>query len=194
MNTKGWQGRLRMSERFSNSHPALFLDRDGIINIDHGYVYKQEDFEFTQGIFDLVKLFSDKGYLIFVITNQSGIGRGYYTESDFHLLTQWMLDTFKKHHISIERVAYCPHTPEKNCSCRKPNTALINEILKTYTIDLAASYLIGDKQSDIDLAINAHICNAIYIGRETIQKSTYSFKTVSECKHYLEQQKILEKN
>lgn len=88
---------------------ALFLDRDGIINIDHGYVYKIEDFEFTKGIFKLLHLFIQKGYLLFIVTNQSGIGRGYYSLDDFDTLTQWMLKRFEEEHISIAK-CFIVHT------------------------------------------------------------------------------------
>ena len=165
---------------------ALFLDRDGIVNVDHGYVYKIEDFEFVKGIFDLVRIFAKKGYLIFVVTNQSGIGRGYYTEEDFTVLTQWMTESFKQEGISIEKVSYCPHAPEANCHCRKPEIGMIEEALKTYSIDLPASWMIGDKQSDMDLARNAGLGHSIYIGQKKIQNSTYNFGSILACKSYLE--------
>ena len=160
---------------------ALFLDRDGIINIDHGYVYKTDNFEFTEGIFDLVKLFSDAGYLIFVVTNQSGIGRGYYREADFKKLTSWMKKEFETHEIPIEAVYYCPHAPEANCHCRKPETGMIEEALKEYPIDLSASWMIGDKQSDIDLAHNAGIGHTIAVGKQTFSGAQYCCNTIKEC-------------
>lgn len=165
---------------------ALFLDRDGIINVDHGYVYKIEDFEFVKGIFDLVRIFSNRGYLIFVVTNQSGIGRGYYSEEDFQKLTAWMKDEFKKNGIEISQVCHCPHSPDAGCSCRKPETGMIEEVLKTYSIDLPVSWMIGDKQSDMDLAKNAGLGHAIYIGHDKIQNSSYNFGSILECKSYLE--------
>ena len=161
---------------------ALFLDRDGIINIDHGYVYKIEDFEFTEGIFDLVKLFTDAGYLIFVVTNQSGIGRGYYSEEDFTILTNWMIEEFKKQALKIEKVYYCPHSPEDKCHCRKPQTGMIEQALADYPVDLANSWLIGDKQSDIDLARNAGLGKSVYIGNNTIKNCTYKFITIEACR------------
>lgn len=161
---------------------ALFLDRDGIINVDHGYIYKIEDFEFVDGIFDLVKLFSDAEYLIFVVTNQSGIGRGYYNEEDFTTLSNWMVEEFKKKNITIEKVYYCPHSPEDKCLCRKPQTGMIEQALKDYPIDLPNSWLTGDKQSDIDLAKNANIQNSIYIGNKNITNATYYFNSILECR------------
>ena len=170
---------------------VLFLDRDGIINIDHGYVYKVENFEFTEGIFDLLKLFIKEDYLLFIVTNQSGIGRGYYSEEDFQLLTSWMLDEFKKENIHIVSVHHCNHGPEENCACRKPQTGMVDEILSQNSIDLANSWLIGDKQSDIDLAHNANIGHTIAIGERDINNWTYSFKTILECKLFLEEKKVI---
>ena len=161
---------------------ALFLDRDGVINIDHSYVYKIEDFEFTEGIFELLRFFINKGYLLFIVTNQSGIGRGYYREEDFQTLTSWMLDAFKKENINIVSVQHCNHAPEENCACRKPATGMVDEILSQYSIDLVNSWLIGDKQSDIDLAVNTKIGNSIAIGEREMVNFTFSFKTIAECK------------
>ena len=169
---------------------ALFLDRDGVINIDHGYVYEVEKFEFNEGIFDLLQFFLKKGYLLFVVTNQSGIGRGYYTQDDFFKVTEYMLTEFKKKEINIEVVEYCQHAPEENCACRKPQVGMIKRILERYEIDLENSWLIGDKQSDIDLAINSHICNTIAIGERQIENATYTFQTISECKVYFTSKKI----
>ena len=166
---------------------ALFLDRDGIINVDHGYVSQIDKFEFTKDIFDLLHFFRDAGYLLFIVTNQSGIGRKYYTQKDFDTLTQWMIESLHEKHIDIEEVQYCPHRPKDNCHCRKPATGMIDNILKKYPIDLQKSWIIGDKQSDIDLAVNANIQNSIAIGDKNIINSTYSFDSIGQCKEYLEE-------
>ena len=168
---------------------ALFLDRDGIINVDHGYVCKIEEFEFTDGIFELLQLFNKEGYLLFIVTNQSGIGRGYYTKEAFETLTEWMIETLHVHGIDIKEVQYCPHTPKENCHCRKPETGMIDNILQTYPIDLKHSWMIGDKQSDIDLARNAHIGSSIAIGDKVLEHSDYSFRTILECTEYLQENK-----
>ena len=167
-------------------HKALFLDRDGIINIDHGYVYKIEDFEFTEGIFELLRIFIEEGYRLFVVTNQSGIGRNYYTQDDFLTLTKWMVEEFKKREINIEVVEHCPHAPELNCACRKPATGMIDNILKKYEIDLENSWMVGDKQSDIDLAKNADIAHTVAVGERTILNASYSFKTIVNFKLFIE--------
>jgi len=164
---------------------ALFLDRDGVINVDHGYVYEIEKFEFNEGIFELLRTFHQKGYLLFIVTNQSGIGRGYYREEDFQKLTAWMLGELKKEQIDIVCVEHCNHAPEEKCSCRKPQTGMIDRILLHHEIDLANSWLIGDKQSDIDLAHNTKIGHTIAIGEREINNASYTFKTVLECNQKL---------
>ena len=168
---------------------ALFLDRDGIINVDHGYVSDIEDFEFSEGIFALLECFRDAGYLLFVITNQSGFGRGYYTESDFHTLTTWMIEAFMSKGIAIEKVFYCPHTPDNHCHCRKPDIGMIEQALSEYPLDLKHSWMIGDKVSDITLAANAGIGNAIYIGDAPLPRATLSFASISACTRYFQENK-----
>lgn len=161
---------------------ALFLDRDGIINVDHGYVYKIEEFEFMPKIFDLCKLAVEKGYLIIVITNQSGIGRGKYTELDFEKLTKWMNEQFSINSIYITDVFYCPHHPEKaidhylkTCDCRKPAPGLINQAVSKYQIDVNKSVFIGDKQSDMLAAESAGVKTRVLFSNNTSNnKNLYS--------------------
>lgn len=160
---------------------ALFLDRDGIINVDHGYVNRIEDFTFNDKIFELMHLFIQNHFKLFIVTNQSGIGRGYYSLDDFKTLTKWMLKELKLRDIEIETVKFCQHSPEAKCGCRKPQTGMIDEILKEYNIDLKSSWMIGDKQSDIDLATNAKIAKSISIGDRDIVGSDYHFRTIEEC-------------
>lgn len=138
---------------------ALFLDRDGVINIDKGYVHKIEDFEFVEGIFDLCTYFQGQGYLLIVVTNQSGIGRGYYTEADFRLLTDWMMAQFKNRGILISKVYHCPDHPAITgpSSRRKPNPGMLLEAAEEFDLDLSASILIGDKPSDVEAAERAGI-------------------------------------
>ena len=145
------------------SNKALFLDRDGVINIDHGYVYKIKDFDFVSGIFVLSRKAIQKGYKIFVITNQAGIARGYYSENDFEIITQWMIGQFKKKSINILDVYHCPHLPDSNCNCRKPQPGMLIEAQKKHNIDMKKSWLIGDKESDISAAINSGITNTILV-------------------------------
>ena len=131
---------------------ALFLDRDGVVNLETNYVHRVEDFIFIDGIFDLCRKFHSKGYLLFIITNQAGIARGLYTEEQFQNITSWMLHEFKSKGIEITRVYHCPHHPDFTgvCECRKPAPGMILEAQKKYDIDLTKSILIGDKISDIE--------------------------------------------
>ena len=138
---------------------ALFLDRDGVVNVEKEYLYKIEDFEFIDGIFDLCQHYQQLGYMIFVVTNQSGIARKYYTERDFHLLTEWMVQEFEKRNITIDKVYHCPHHPQinKKCNCRKPEPGMILAAKEEFNLDLENSLMIGDKESDIQAALNAGI-------------------------------------
>ncbi|OKY26228.1 MULTISPECIES: D-glycero-beta-D-manno-heptose 1,7-bisphosphate 7-phosphatase [Thalassotalea] len=152
---------------------ALFLDRDGIINVDHGYVYQQQDFEFTEGIFELCQHASKLGYLLIVITNQSGIARGKYTEADFLTLTQWMKDQFEQRECRITDVMYCPHHPTKgkgeylkDCQCRKPEPGMILQAAKIHHVDLNKSVFIGDKVSDMQAAESAGVVNRILVASQ----------------------------
>jgi D-glycero-D-manno-heptose 1,7-bisphosphate phosphatase len=168
---------------------ALFLDRDGIINVDYGYVSTIEKFEFSRDIFEFLKLFIQKDYKLFIVTNQSGIGRGYYTLEDFHTLTRWMIERLKSEGISIEEVYYCPHAPELNCHCRKPSIGMIESALDNYPLELDNSWIVGDKESDIALGDNAMIANSIFIGATTHPKATLSFESISEANIYFQANK-----
>lgn len=139
------------------NNKALFLDRDGVINVDHDYVYKPEDFEFIDGIFELCRYYQNLGFVIFVITNQSGISRGFYSEKDFEALTSWMIREFAKNGVEIKKVYHCPHHPEfsGDCSCRKPHPGMLLQAQKEYDIDLENSVLVGDKERDIEAGLNA---------------------------------------
>ena len=141
------------------SRPALFLDRDGVVNIEKNYLHKVEDFEFIDGIFALCKKYQELGYLIVVVTNQSGIARGYYSEEDFTVLTRWMVDVFNREGISISEVYYCPHHPDISgvCSCRKPEAGMLLDAAKTHKIDLKRSLLVGDSERDITAAHRAGV-------------------------------------
>jgi D-glycero-D-manno-heptose 1,7-bisphosphate phosphatase len=147
---------------------ALFLDRDGTINVEKNYVYRIVDFEFRNGIFKLVRDFCIRGYLIFVITNQAGIARGFYTEKDFHLLNDWMVDQFRLRGIQITKVYFCPHHPDitGECFCRKPQPGMLLKAMEEYDVDAGASVLVGNKESDIQAGLNAHI-GTNYLIRET---------------------------
>jgi D-glycero-D-manno-heptose 1,7-bisphosphate phosphatase len=143
---------------------TLFLDRDGVVNVDHGYTYEPDKFEFIDGVFEACHQFQAAGYEIVIITNQSGIGRGYYTEQDFQHLMKWMCEQFKQHNVRILDVFFCPHHPEKalpeyklDCDCRKPKPGMLLQAIEKYDIDPKMSIMVGDKKSDMQAAVAAGI-------------------------------------
>jgi D-glycero-D-manno-heptose 1,7-bisphosphate phosphatase len=141
------------------AYKALFLDRDGVINKEVNYLYKKENFEFIDGIFELCRFYQDLGFKIVVVTNQSGIARGFYSEADFHALTSWMNEEFTKQNIKIAKVYYCPHHPDINgtCTCRKPDSGMFLDAKEELDIDLENSVMVGDNERDIEAAEKAGI-------------------------------------
>jgi len=138
---------------------ALFLDRDGVINVEINYLFRKEDFIFRKGIFKLLLHYFRAGYLIFVISNQAGIARGYYTEDDLNRLNGWMTERFRRRGIPVTAVYHCPHHPDftGECGCRKPKPGMILRAIDEYDIDPGRSILVGDKLSDVQAGINAGI-------------------------------------
>lgn len=128
---------------------ALFLDRDGTINVDYGYVWRIRDFDFIPGIFELCRVAAARGYKIIVITNQSGIARGYFDNDDYLRLTGYMCDEFACRGIEITDVFYCPELAGPN---RKPNPGMFLAAAQKHGIDMAASISLGDKPRDLDAA------------------------------------------
>ena len=139
---------------------ALFLDRDGVVNKEKNYLYLPKDFEFFDGIFESLRNIQKLGYLIFVITNQSGIARGYYSVDDFHRLTEWMIEEFSKNGVKISKVNFCPHGPNDDCECRKPKPKMVIDAAFEFGVDLSKSWFVGDKFIDIECALNAGIPEA----------------------------------
>ncbi len=144
---------------------AVFFDRDGTINIEKNYVFKKEDFEFRPGIFELMRSYVEQHYLLFVVTNQSGIARGYYSENEFQELTRWMVQELAMQGIPVEKVYHCPHHPEITgpCECRKPNPGLIVQAIDEFNIDPKVSIMIGDSKRDISAGENAGLGKNLYI-------------------------------
>jgi D-glycero-D-manno-heptose 1,7-bisphosphate phosphatase len=175
------------------SRSALFLDRDGVINVDHAYVCKKENFEFVDGVFELCHSAKQLGFLICVVTNQAGIGRGFYTEQDFWELTDWMCSVFSKEGSKIDKVYFCPTHPEYGVGeykvdsiFRKPGPGMITQAAKELDIDLARSILVGDKETDIQAGIAAGVgCNLLYRAMSSDTKETAATAVVASLRQIL---------
>ncbi|NBV06471.1 MAG: D-glycero-beta-D-manno-heptose 1,7-bisphosphate 7-phosphatase [Proteobacteria bacterium] len=166
---------------------ALFLDRDGVINIDYGHVFEIEKFHFIDGIFELCKHAQDLGYLIIVITNQAGIAKGFYTEEQFLELTKWMENEFAKRQIKISKTFYCPFHKEakiekyrQDSLDRKPNPGMLLKAIKEFNIDVEKSVMIGDKETDMMAAEAAKIKDRfLFVGKNLYDLKTDSFFLVA---------------
>lgn len=174
---------------------AVLLDRDGVINEDRHYLYRPEEFCFMDHIFKFCRAAQQKAYLLIVVTNQSGVARGYYTEDAFLSLNQWMCKQFKEQGILIDKVYYCPYHPEKGVGRykmdsydRKPNPGMILKAKEEFNLDLKNSILIGDKDSDM------HAGRRAGVGRLLLLSSTYKdqaaddvtvIRSLSEAEQFL---------
>ena len=151
---------------------AIFLDRDGTINVEKNYLYKTEEFEYLDGVAEGLRALSDMGYVLVVITNQSGIARGYYTEEDYENFMDWMLSDLADKGVHIAKAYYCPHLKgslirgyDIDCDCRKPATGLFYQAQKDFDIDMDRSVAIGDKVRDLAICRKSNV-NGILIGKE----------------------------
>ncbi|MFI3263083.1 MAG: D-glycero-beta-D-manno-heptose 1,7-bisphosphate 7-phosphatase [Rikenellaceae bacterium] len=129
---------------------AVFLDRDGTINYDEGYTYKVEDLRFIEGVVEALTLMQKAGYKLIIVTNQSGIGRGYFSIEDCQNFNDAMVESLAQKGIVIDDILMCPHAPDEDCVCRKPLPYLVNEASERYNIDKTQSFMLGDKKSDIE--------------------------------------------
>ena len=137
------------------ANKAIFLDRDGTINIDHGYVHQIDDFQFIDGVIDALLALKKKGYLLVLVTNQSGIARGYFSEDQFLQLTEWFDWSLADRGVDFDGIYYCPHHPEgkgeyrEDCDCRKPKAGMFTQAIRDLNIDPAQSIMVGDKLEDL---------------------------------------------
>ena len=150
---------------------AVFFDRDGTLNVEVGYLYEFEKFKWIDGAIDAVKYCNDNDYLAIVVTNQSGIARGYYTENDVIELHQKINEELNKAGAHIDDFFYCPHHPEGivdnysvDCECRKPKPGLIEEACRKYDIDKSKSLMIGDMPRDVECGENAGVSSVLFSG------------------------------
>ncbi|MCC8136723.1 MAG: HAD family hydrolase [Clostridiales bacterium] len=165
---------------------AIFLDRDGTINAEKNYLHEISEFEFLPGVLDGLHLLQNAGFLLIILTNQSGIARGYYTEEQFHVLNNWMVQTLREDGIQIAHVYYCPHLPtafeekyRKNCECRKPKIGMFQQAIKEFHVSLPDSYAIGDKIRDCSIC-ETTLCKGFLIG---INEEKKIIEKVKEGKH-----------
>jgi D,D-heptose 1,7-bisphosphate phosphatase len=156
--------------------PSVFLDRDGVLNIDHGYVHRKSEFDWVGGAREAVKLLNDKGYLVLLVTNQAGIGRGFYEEPDFRRLNRWMSVQLAEIGAHLDGVYFCPHHPTEgkgdlkmDCQCRKPNPGMIEQALSEWDIDMGKSFVIGDKNKDMELAKAANVPGHLFRGGNLLE-------------------------
>ncbi len=160
----------------SAARRAAFLDRDGVINVDHGYVVRIEDFEFVAGTLDACRTLAQRGFALVVITNQSGIGRGLYTEADYQTLTAWMRAQFAAAGAPLAGVYHCPHHPTEasgayriECDCRKPAPGMLLHAAADLNLDLDRSVLFGDRRSDLQAAFTAGVPYRVLLGTDGVQ-------------------------
>ena len=146
---------------------TIFLDRDGVVNEEINYLFKIEDFIFIDGVFEACCYFQKLGYQIIIITNQSGIARGYFSENDFQIISQWMKSRFDNQNIKILDIFHCPHSAESNCECRKPKPGMLLKAKSKHSINIKKSWMIGDKERDIAAA------NAAGIEKTILLRSSY---------------------
>lgn len=158
---------------------AAFLDRDGVINLDHAYVYRREDFDFVPGVLDAAHALHQAGYALVIVTNQSGIGRGMYTEAQFHALMDWVGEEFAAAGAPLAGVYFCPHHPRdaqgkylRDCECRKPAPGMLREAARELGLDLGASLMFGDKLGDLEAALAAGVPHRVWLGTDGLAAPT----------------------
>ena len=163
---------------------AIFLDRDGTINVDVGYTHKVEDLRIIPRVIEGLKLLQKSKYSLIIITNQSGIGRGYFTEEDYHDFQRNLRQELNRQEIFITGEYFCPHQPKDNCNCRKPKTGMLEQAAKDFNLDLNKCWIIGDNFSDIQAGKNAE-CRTIHIltgkdYKESIQEADFAANNLIE--------------
>lgn len=167
---------------------VIFLDRDGTINVDENYVYKIEDWKFIDGAIEGLQILQNLGYKLIVITNQSGIARGYYTEEDAHKIFDYMIEELKKVGVTIEKVYYCPHMGNE-CNCRKPKLGLFYQAQKDYDIDFSKSYAIGDKLRDLTICEKENVKGYLLNCEDKINNLK-----IKKCNNLLEAANLIKRN
>lgn len=169
-------GGKEVKGRGTGRRRAAFLDRDGVINVNHGYVFRQQDFDFVPGTLEACATLSRSALALVVVTNQSGIGRGYYDEADFARLTDWMRERFVAAGAPLAGVYHCPHHPTEAlpawrhaCDCRKPAPGLLLRAAVELNLDLAGSLMFGDHGSDLEAARAAGVATRVWLATDGVR-------------------------
>jgi D-glycero-D-manno-heptose 1,7-bisphosphate phosphatase len=167
--------------------PALFLDRDGVINVDKSYIFRREDFEWVEGAQDVIRRFNAMGWWVFVVTNQSGIARGYYTEEQMQALHDWMTAELAAANIHIDRIYHCPFHEEgtiprytKDSYERKPKPGMLIRAMTDFPVIKERSFLIGDKQADLEAAQAAGVRGFLFTGGDLSQFADWVLADMGE--------------
>ncbi len=171
------------------ARPALFLDRDGVINVDHNYVYRIEDFQWIEGAVDAIKAFNARGWWVFVVTNQSGIARGYYSESQMQELHVWLYKELETHGAKIDRIYHCPYHEEgtveryrKDSFDRKPRPGMLIQAMTDFPVIRERSFLIGDKQADLEAARAGGIRGFLFTGGNLASFAEWALADMGESR------------
>nr|WP_226376345.1 D-glycero-beta-D-manno-heptose 1,7-bisphosphate 7-phosphatase [Pantoea stewartii] len=154
----------------ANKVPAIFLDRDGTLNVDHGYVHEIDHFQFIDGVIEALQQLKKMGFALVVVTNQSGIARGMFSEDQFMQLTEWMDWSLADRDVDLDGIYFCPHHPDatveayrQQCDCRKPQPGMLLAAQEELHIDMAASYMVGDKLEDMQAAQAAGVGKKVLV-------------------------------
>lgn len=155
--------------------PAAFLDRDGVLNVDHGYVHRPEDFDWMPGVVTALRALQEAGHALVVVTNQSGIARGYYTEAQYWQLADWITTTLADQGVHLAGQYHCPHLPDapvaayaRACDCRKPGPGMLTRACRELGLDPAASWIFGDKPGDLQAGWAAGLRRGVLLGEDAV--------------------------
>lgn len=167
---------------------AVFLDRDGTINVDKTYVHRVEDFEFIPGAIDAMKDLYRAGFELFVVTNQSGIALGYYKEEDVWKVHEYMFNELFRNGVCLSGIKYCPHHSSVSpCNCRKPAPGMLESLISGFDVDVSRSYMIGDKMTDIEAGNKVNLTTVLLNNRVPFidRSAGYCCRDLSEASKFI---------